>query len=169
MFLKWRHKYVSAGWWYLGHHTWFGVRAYLQAGPDLQVGAALNRGLALTKAWWHYNTSRISGLLWGGIHRHWWIPHTKGQWCRALVMISLLVCEQIVVTLNGGHGWNETTKHPAVWCRHCNDWGSFWWLLLFVVTVVVIVVAAITHSGLVTGRSFTTRYFTLRGSYSGRT
>ena len=48
MFLKWRHKYVSAGWWYLGHHTWFGVRAYLQAGPDLQGGADLNRGLALT-------------------------------------------------------------------------------------------------------------------------
>ena len=46
--LEWRHKYVSAGWWYLGHHTWFGVRAYLQAGPDLQGGADLNRGLALT-------------------------------------------------------------------------------------------------------------------------
>ena len=28
--------------------TWFGVRAYLQAGPDLQGGADLNRGLALT-------------------------------------------------------------------------------------------------------------------------
>ena len=48
MFLKWRHKYVSAGWWYLGHHTWFGVRAYLQAGSDLQGGADLNRGFALT-------------------------------------------------------------------------------------------------------------------------
>ena len=46
--LLWRHKYASVGWWYLGHHTWFGVRAYLQAGPDLQVGADLNRGLALT-------------------------------------------------------------------------------------------------------------------------
>ena len=46
--LKWRHKYVSVGWWYLGHHTWFGVRAYLQAGPDLQGCADFNGGLALT-------------------------------------------------------------------------------------------------------------------------
>ena len=48
LLLKWRHKYVSAGLWYLGHHAWFGVRVYLQAGPDLQGGADLNRGLALT-------------------------------------------------------------------------------------------------------------------------
>ena len=39
---------VSEGWWDLGHRTWFGVCAYLQAGPDLQWGTDLNRGLALT-------------------------------------------------------------------------------------------------------------------------
>ena len=40
--------YVSEDWWGLGHHTWFGVCAYLQAGPDLQGGTDLNRNLALT-------------------------------------------------------------------------------------------------------------------------
>ena len=49
MFLKWRHKYVSEGCWDLGHHTWFGVCANLQAGPDLHGGTDLNRELAL--AW----------------------------------------------------------------------------------------------------------------------
>ena len=39
---------VTVTWWDLGHRTWFGVCAYLQAGPDLQGGTGVNRGLALT-------------------------------------------------------------------------------------------------------------------------
>ena len=31
----------------------------------------------------------ITGPLWGESTSHWWIPHTKGQWCRSLIF-SLL-------------------------------------------------------------------------------
>ena len=60
-------------------HTWFGVRAYLQAGPDLQGGADLNRGLALT---WLYHKSH-HGYSWNydrdvNVSRVMWF--IKTQW-----------------------------------------------------------------------------------------
>ena len=45
---KWRLKYVNAVQWNLGHHTWIKVCGCLQGGPDLQVGADLDRVLAMT-------------------------------------------------------------------------------------------------------------------------
>ena len=66
MFLKWRYKYVSEGWWDLGHLV--RVCAHLQGGTDLKRGLALTCLCALLSCsplvWWWRHDSKYLYRLW---------------------------------------------------------------------------------------------------------
>ena len=47
-------------------------------------------------SWRHHciKTFHITGPLWGESTSHWWIPLTKGQWCRAVIMFPLSLARE---------------------------------------------------------------------------
>ena len=54
-----------------------------------QYQCVIQRDSSLMTTSWHGNAFCITGPLWGESTRDWWIPLSKDQWCRAL-MIPLM-------------------------------------------------------------------------------
>ena len=65
------------------------------------------------------NIFRVTGPLCGEFTGHRWIPLTKGQWCRALVVFFICALNKRLGKQSWG-GWFETSSR-SLW-RHCNEY-----------------------------------------------